>query len=166
MLEMHAAVWLFRTRDEKQEIIPYSNTESLRDLVVSLHSKGSLDDLVEEFVFLLRNDLKQKLESVGKVGRLIGPTLEEFILFGTLEKKNFLATKKKTFSELTRDYFTIEEEELFLKNFAIGPAVDQRPKSAFSFPTGIESAENGREIFSSDRRIPKIFAGFFENEPP
>lgn len=43
------AVWLFRTRDEKQEIIPYSTVESLKDLVISLHGKGALDELVEEF---------------------------------------------------------------------------------------------------------------------
>lgn len=43
------AVWLFRTRDERQEIVPYSLTSEWVDLVHSLHRKGSLDDLVEEF---------------------------------------------------------------------------------------------------------------------
>ncbi len=99
----------------------------------------TVSDLVEEFIFLLRNDLKQKLENVGKVGRLLGSTLEEFILYSTLENSNFLSTGKKMFSELTNDYFTIEKEEDFLKNFSLGPAVDHRPKSVFSFPTGIES---------------------------
>ena len=102
----------------------------------------TVNDLVEEFVFLLRNELKQKLENVGRVGRLLGTTLEEFILYSTLDKKNFLSTGKKIFTEIANDYFTIEKEEEFLKNFALGPAVDQRPKSVFSFPTGIESDSN------------------------
>ncbi|MCE7741144.1 MAG: hypothetical protein GOP50_01675 [Candidatus Heimdallarchaeota archaeon] len=99
----------------------------------------TVDDLMEEFVFLLRNELKQKVENIGKVGRLLGQTLEEFIHFSTLENKNFLSTGKKIFTELTNDYFTIEKEKEFLKNFSLGPAVDQRRKSVFSFPTGIES---------------------------
>ena len=101
----------------------------------------TVDDLVEEFVTLLRNELKQKVENIGKVGRLLGSTLEEFVLYGTLENKNFLSTGRKMFTELTNDYFTIEKEEEFLKNFSLGPAVDQRQKSVFSFPTGIESDE-------------------------
>ncbi|MHA1200149.1 MAG: hypothetical protein ACTSQF_12540 [Candidatus Heimdallarchaeaceae archaeon] len=99
----------------------------------------TVDDLMEEFVFLLKNELKQKVENIGKVGRLLGQTLEEFILSSTLENKNFLSTGKKIFTELTNDYFTIEKEKEFLKNFSLGPAVDQRRKTVFPFPTGIES---------------------------
>ncbi len=128
----------------------------------------TVDDLVEEFVSLLRNDLKQKVESIGKVGRLLGSTLEELILYSTLEKNNFLSSGKKMFSELTKDYSTIEKEEEFLKNFISGPAVDQRPKGAFSFPTGIESdndysigqAENEIEIgLPSHASFPVLLAG-------
>jgi two-component system KDP operon response regulator KdpE len=42
-------VWLFHTRDEQQEIVPYSTTPGWANLVYSLHSKGALDELVEEF---------------------------------------------------------------------------------------------------------------------
>jgi len=99
----------------------------------------TIDDLVEDFVYLLRNELKQKLESVGNVGRLLDTTLEELVLYGTLDKTNFLASGKKLFSELTKDYSVIERDDQFHKSFMPGPAVDKRPDVTFSFPTGIVS---------------------------
>ncbi len=99
----------------------------------------TIDDLVEDFVYLLRNELKQKLESIGTVGRLLDATLEELVIYGTLDKTNFLTTGKKMFSELTRDYSVIEKDEQFRKSFIPGPAVDKRPEGLFTFPTGIES---------------------------
>ncbi|MCE7738190.1 MAG: hypothetical protein GPJ50_02325 [Candidatus Heimdallarchaeota archaeon] len=99
----------------------------------------TIEDLVEDFVYLLRNELKQKLESVGNVGRLLDTTLEELVLYGTLDKSNFLASGKKLFSELTKDYSVIERDDKFHKSFIPGPAVDKRPEVTFSFPTGIVS---------------------------
>ena len=99
----------------------------------------TMEDLVEDFVYLLRNELKQKLEGIGTVGRLLDSTLEELVLYGTLDKTNFLTTGKKLFSELTRDYSVIEKDDQFRKSFIPGPAVDKRPEGLFTFPTGIES---------------------------
>ena len=99
----------------------------------------TIEDLVEDFVSLLRNELKQKLESVGNIGRLLDTTLEELVLYGTLDKTNFLASGKKLFSELTKDYSVIERDNQFHKSFMPGPAVDKRPDVMFSFPTGIVS---------------------------
>ncbi|MCE7749124.1 MAG: hypothetical protein GPJ51_12045 [Candidatus Heimdallarchaeota archaeon] len=101
----------------------------------------TIEDLVEDFVYLLRNELKQKLESVGNVGRLLDTTLEELVLYGTLDKANFLASGKKLFSELTKDYSVIERDDQFHKSFIPGPAVDKRPEVMFSYPTGIVSDE-------------------------
>ncbi|MHA1219068.1 MAG: hypothetical protein ACTSO5_10410, partial [Candidatus Heimdallarchaeaceae archaeon] len=101
----------------------------------------TIEDLVEDFVYLLRNELKQKLESVGNVGRLLDTTLEELVLYGTLDKANFLASGKKLFSELTKDYSVIERDDQFHKSFIPGPAVDKRPEVMFSYPTGIISDE-------------------------
>lgn len=101
----------------------------------------TIEDLVEDFVYLLRNELKQKLESVGNVGRLLDTTLEELVLYGTLDKTNFLASGKKLFSELTKDYSVIERDDQFHKSFIPGPAVDKRPEVMFSYPTGIISDE-------------------------
>lgn len=101
----------------------------------------TIEDLVEDFVYLLRNELKQKLESVGNVGRLLDTTLEELVLYGTLDKANFLASGKKLFSELTKDYSVIERDDQFHKSFIPGPSVDKRPEVMFSYPTGIVSDE-------------------------
>ncbi len=107
-----------------------------------LESFYSIEELVEDFRALLRNELKQKLENVGRVGRILGSTLEEFILYSTLDHSNFLSSDNKIFSDLTKDYAVIEKNTDFHKSFKPGPAVDLRPESVFSFPTGITSDDN------------------------
>ncbi len=128
----------------------------------------TVDELTEDFVSLLRNELKQKLESTGNLGRLIGDTLKELVLNGSLDHGNFLDVGKNTFSELTKNYTIIEKNEDFVKSFLPGPAVDIRPQSVFTFPTGITShdglrlglSENGKAIsFPEDFSYPILLAG-------
>ncbi len=128
----------------------------------------TIDELAEDFAALLRNELKQKLESTGKLGRLVGDTLKELVLNGSLDHGNFLDVGKNTFSELTKNYTIIEKNEDFVKSFLPGPAVDLRPQSVFTFPTGITShdglsfglSENGKAIsFPEDFSYPILLAG-------
>ncbi|NPD90252.1 MAG: hypothetical protein HGN29_16190 [Asgard group archaeon] len=106
------------------------------DLSSTFESESSL---VDNFVSHLRNELKQKLESVGKVGRVLGDTLEELVRFSTLNHSNFLSKGNRVFSELTKDFVFIEKSEEFQHSFQPGPSVDKRPDSIFSFPSGIET---------------------------
>ena len=128
----------------------------------------TIDELAEDFVSLLRNELKQKLESTGKLGRLVGETLKELVLNGSLDHGNFLDVGKNTFSELTKNYTIIEKNDDFVKSFLPGPAVDIRPQSVFTFPTGITShdglslglSENGKAIsFPKDFSYPVLLGG-------
>ncbi|MCK4896894.1 MAG: hypothetical protein KAS47_08795, partial [Candidatus Heimdallarchaeota archaeon] len=128
----------------------------------------TIDELAEDFVSLLRNELKQKLESTGKLGRLVGETLKELVLNGSLDHGNFLDVGKNTFSELTKNYTIIEKNDDFVRSFLPGPAVDIRPQSVFTFPTGITShdglslglSENGKAIsFPKDFSYPVLLAG-------
>ncbi|MHA1200140.1 MAG: hypothetical protein ACTSQF_12495, partial [Candidatus Heimdallarchaeaceae archaeon] len=128
----------------------------------------TVDELAEDFVSLLRNELKQKLESTGKLGRLVGDTLKELVLNGSLDHGNFLNVGKNTFSELTKNYTIIEKNEDFVKSFLSGPAVDLRPQSVFAFPTGITShdglslglSENDKAIsFPEKFSYPILLAG-------
>jgi len=109
------------------------------DLTKHFHS---IDDIVDDFVLRMQNELKPKLEGLGKIGRLLGETLKELVLYNSLNHKNFLSTSKNIFSDLTKDYSVIQKNEEFQKSFLPGPAVDKRPESYFSFPTGIESDVN------------------------
>ena len=109
------------------------------DLTKTFHS---MDDIVDDFVLRMQNELKPKLEGIGKIGRLLGETLKELVLYNSLNHKNFLSTSKNIFSDLTKEYSVIQKNEEFQKSFLPGPSVDKRPDSYFSFPTGIESDEN------------------------
>ncbi|MHA1398359.1 MAG: hypothetical protein ACTSSF_11765, partial [Candidatus Heimdallarchaeaceae archaeon] len=111
----------------------------------------SREELVDDFATCLRSELKQKLEAIGKIGRIVGESLKELVLYGTLEKENFLGKNNKTFSQLTKNYATVEKNEDFIRNFIPGPAVDLRPESVFPFPSSVESD-------------PKLFLGRTENE--
>ncbi|MCG3220158.1 MAG: hypothetical protein H7641_02155 [Candidatus Heimdallarchaeota archaeon] len=106
------------------------------DLSSTFESESSL---IDDFISHLRNELKQKLEGVGKVGRVLGDTLEELVRFSTLNHSNFLSKGNKVFSGLTKDFAFIEKSEEFQRSFQPGPSVDKRPDSIFSFPSGIEA---------------------------
>ena len=106
------------------------------DLSSTFESESSL---VEDFISHLRNELKQKLESVGKIGRILGDALEEFVRYSTLNHNNFLSKGNNVFSELTKDFALIEKNDEFQRSFQSGPSVDKRPDSIFSFPSGIET---------------------------
>ncbi len=109
------------------------------DLTKTFHS---IEDIVDDFVLRMQNELKPKLEGLGKIGRLLGETLKELVLYNSLNHKNFLSTHKNIFSDLTKEYSVIQKNEEFQKSFLPGPAVDKRPDSYFSFPTGIESDDD------------------------
>jgi hypothetical protein len=106
------------------------------DLSSTFESERSL---IDDFVSHLRNELKQKLEGVGKVGRILGDTLEELVRYSTLTHNNFLVKGNEVFSDLTRDFAIIEKKDDFQRSFQPGPSVDKRPDSIFSYPSGIES---------------------------
>lgn len=109
---------------------------------------SSINDLLEEFIFGLKKELKQKLESLGKIGRILGNTLEEIVLYSSLNPNNFLGKDSKLFSPLTKKYSTIEKNTEFVQNFILGPSVNLYPESMFSFSTGSTSGNNEKnELF-------------------
>ena len=123
------------------------------DLLETFYSE---QDIIEDFRFILRTELKQKLESVGKIGRLLGETLEELVIYSTLNHNNFLSSNNKIFSNFTGEYAVIEKNEEFLNSFKTGPSVDLRPETIFSFPTGIASDDN-LQIGLSENDTPTGF---------
>lgn len=98
------------------------------------------EGLVKEFTDLMQVQLKPKIESIGKVGRIVGDPLEQLVLYSTYDRK-YLKNNQAQFSALVNNYAIIDKNEEFVKNFTSAEGIDIRPSGLFPYPAGLESTE-------------------------
>lgn len=98
------------------------------------------EELGKEFVDLMQVQLKPKIESIGKVGRIVGEPLEQLVLYSTYDRK-YLKNNQAQFSALVNNYAIIDKNEDFVKNFTSAEGIDVRPSGLFPYPAGLETAE-------------------------
>ncbi|MHA1686991.1 MAG: hypothetical protein ACTSYD_11405 [Candidatus Heimdallarchaeaceae archaeon] len=99
------------------------------------------DEMIADFTETLKEEAKDMLYNIGKVGRIIGKPLMSFIAENKLPEDFLVNMNKKNvaLTEVGKNFGTVIARNKWAQFMKAGPATDVRPTFLYDYPTALKS---------------------------